>query len=279
MKRIIYTDCTDPILHDYLRDISKFPILSQEEIAQLVVKAQEGDMWAKETVIKGHLRFVVTLAKRWQGRGVPLMDLISEGTGGLIYAVSKFDISKGVPFINYSAHWIKQYIYQAIYWTGRAIRLPVSQHLRIVAITKATQSFMKKQGRAPSAEEIAEMTGVDEDDIHYLAQFSNKMVAMDEYLGEFGDAQVCETIPDGEPLLDEATDKEFMYKELKILVERLPAREHDIICLLFGINMDPLENHLVADLFGIGVERVRQIKEAALKKLRKTCKKKFKDYR
>ena len=121
-KPIIFTDHTDPVLTAYLKEISKFPIYPANEIVKFIEKAQNGDLEARDIVVRSNLRFVVTIAKQWQGRGVPLMDLISEGNNGLLYAIGKFDINRGTPFISYAVHWIKQYIYQAIYWTGREIR-------------------------------------------------------------------------------------------------------------------------------------------------------------
>lgn len=268
-KPIIFTDHNNSALTSYLRDISKFPIYPQDKILELVVKAQNGDVKARDTVIKSHLRFVVTIAKRWQGRGVPLMDLINEGNRGLLHTVDKFDPTKGVPFISYAAHWIKQYIYQSIYWTGREIRLPVSQQIKVIQILKASSEFTKEHHRNPSPKELANLTGIDESDINYLAQFSNKLISVDDFLG--GDSennQVCDVIPDKSPSLEETVNKEYLYDELEKVLSHLSVREHDIICMLFGIGRDPIENKRIGDMYGIGIERVRQIKESALKKLR-----------
>lgn len=268
-KPIIFTDHRDPVLTAYLKEISKFPIYPSNEITELLKKAQAGDLAARDSVVKSNLRFVVTIAKRWQGRGVPLMDLISEGNNGLLYAIEKFDVNRSTPFISYAVHWIKQYIYQSIYWTGREIRLPVSQQVRVIQLLKAESEFTKTHSRAPSSNELSEMTGIDEDDINFLAQYSNKLVSIDDFLG--GDSennQICDVIPDGEPLLDEEVNEGFLHEELEKILSQLTIREHDILCLLFGIGREPLENKLIGDLFGVGTERIRQIKEGALKKLR-----------
>ena len=268
-KPIIFTDHTDPILTAYLKEISKFPIYPANEIVKFIEKAQNGDLEARDIVVRSNLRFVVTIAKQWQGRGVPLMDLISEGNNGLLYAIEKFDINRGTPFISYAVHWIKQYIYQAIYWTGREIRLPVSQQVKIIQLLKAEADFAKSNLRNPSPSELSEITGIDEEDIHFLSQFSNKLISVDDFLG--GDPennQVCDVIPDREPLLDETINKEYLYEQLEKILSKLSIREHDIICLLFGLGREPLENKVIGDLFGVGTERIRQIKENALKKLR-----------
>ena len=268
-KPIIFTDHTDPILTAYLKEISKFPIYPANEIVKFIEKAQNGDLEARDIVVRSNLRFVVTIAKQWQGRGVPLMDLISEGNNGLLYAIGKFDINRGTPFISYAVHWIKQYIYQAIYWTGREIRLPVSQQVKIIQLLKAEADFAKSNLRNPSPSELSEITGIDEEDINFLSQFSNKLISVDDFLG--GDSennQVCDVIPDKEPLLDETINKEYLYEQLEKILSKLSIREHDIICLFFGLGREPLENKVIGDLFGVGTERIRQIKENALKKLR-----------
>ena len=268
-KPIIFTDHTDPILTAYLKEISKFPIYPANEIVKFIEKAQNGDLEARDIVVRSNLRFVVTIAKQWQGRGVPLMDLISEGNNGLLYAIGKFDINRGTPFISYAVHWIKQYIYQAIYWNGREIRLPVSQQVKIIQLLKAEADFAKSNLRNPSPSELSEITGIDEEDINFLSQFSNKLISVDDFLG--GDPennQVCDVIPDKEPLLDETINKEYLYEQLEKILSKLSIREHDIICLLFGLGREPLENKVIGDLFGVGTERIRQIKENALKKLR-----------
>ena len=268
-KPIIFTDHTDPVLTAYLKEISKFPIYPANEIVKFIEKAQNGDLEARDIVVRSNLRFVVTIAKQWQGRGVPLMDLISEGNNGLLYAIEKFDINRGTPFISYAVHWIKQYIYQAIYWTGREIRLPVSQQVKIIQLLKAEADFAKSNLRNPSPSELSEITGIDEKDINFLSQFSNKLISVDDFLG--GDSennQVCDVIPDREPLLDETINKEYLYEQLEKILSKLSIREHDIICLFFGLGREPLENKVIGDLFGVGTERIRQIKENALKKLR-----------
>lgn len=278
IKPVIFTDHHDPVLTAYLKEISKFEILPADKILELVKQAQNGSVKARDLVVKSNLRFVVTMAKRWQGRGVPLMDLISEGNNGLLYAITKFDASREVPFISYAAHWIRQFIYQAIYWTGREIRLPVSQQVRVIQLLKAETEFSKNHSRNPSAKELADLTGIDESDVNFLSQFSNKLVSVDDFLG--GDSennQVCDVIPDGEPLLDEDINKEYLYEELEKILSQLTVREHDIICMLFGIGREPMESKLVGDMFGVGTERIRQIKENALRKLKTKFGKNLKD--
>lgn len=268
-KKVIFTDYNYTILATYLKEIGKLEILPQEEILKLISKAQEGDISARNAIVQSNLRFVVTIAKQWQNRGVPLMDLISEGNKGLIHAIKLFDPSRNVPFLSYAVHWVKQYIYQAIYWTGRAIRLPVTQEIKIAQITKATAEFNEQHGRDPSPQELSKITEIDVSDINYLAQFRNKLISVNDYLGGQSDHnQVCDVIPDKTLSLDTEINKQYLYEELEKVLVQLSIREHDVICLLFGFGREPLEKEEIAAMYGVGPERIRQIKESALKKLR-----------
>lgn len=258
----------------YLRDISKYKILDASEVSNLVTLAQQGDEIAKDKVVKSNLRFVVTIAKQYQNRGIPLMDLIAEGNAGILKALDKYDPTKGVPFLSYAVWWIKQCIYTAIYWHGKEIRLPLSQQLLVNDIVKTIEEFTKKHQRQPSAIEISELTGIAVDKIDYLSQFASKLVSIDDFIhGDEDNSQICDIIPDKSPLLDEIIDNEFFKVELKKILEKLTVREHDIICMYFGIGVPKIDTKIIASMFGIVVERVRQLKESALEKLRtKLCK-------
>lgn len=269
-KKVIFTDHSNELLTSYLRDISKYKILPQDEIACLIEKAQQGDELAKNKVIQANLRFVVTIAKQFQNRGIPLMDLISSGNMGLVKAVDKYDVTKGTNFLSYAVWWIRQCIYNSIYWQAREIRLPMSQQLILINIIDATNKFYQINCRQPSSEEISELIGIPVEQIDYLSQFFNSSVSVDDFIG--GDEennQMCDIIPDGEPPLEDVVNKEFLYKELKSILSDLTIREHDLLCMYFGIGMPLIHKNVIADMYGIGLERVRQIKESALAKLRK----------
>lgn len=269
-KKVIFTDHSNELLTSYLRDISKYKILPQDEIACLIEKAQQGDELAKNKVIQANLRFVVTIAKQFQNRGIPLMDLISSGNMGLVKAVDKYDVTRGTNFLSYAVWWIRQCIYNSIYWQAREIRLPMSQQLILINIIDATNKFYQINCRQPSSEEISELIGIPVEQIDYLSQFFNSSVSVDDFIG--GDEennQMCDIIPDGEPPLEDVINKEFLYKELKSILSDLTIREHDLLCMYFGIGMPLIHKNVIADMYGIGLERVRQIKESALAKLRK----------
>lgn len=269
-KKVIFTDRSNSLLASYLKDISKYKILDPDEIVKLVKSAQEGDSIAKEKVVQSNLRFVVTIAKQFQNRGIPLMDLISSGNEGLIKAIDKFDVTRGVTFLSYAVWWIRQSIYNSIYWQAREIRLPMSQQLLVISILDATNKFLQTNCRNPSSEEISEITGIPRDQIDYLSQFSNKLVSVDDFIGgDEENSQVCDIIPDGEPLLDEQVNKSYVTKELESLLSKLTVREHDLTCMLFGIGMPSVNPKIIAEMYGVGNERIRQMKEGALAKLRR----------
>ena len=269
-KKIIFTDRSNELLNSYLKDISKYKILESSEIAKLILEAQNGNEKSKNKVVQSNLRFVVTIAKQFQHRGIDLMDLIAAGNEGLIKAVDKFNPSRGVTFLSYAVWWIKQAIYKIIYWNGREIRLPMSQQLLVNRILEATNQFLQKNNRNPSSEEISDMTGIPRDQIDYLAQFSNKLVSVDDFIGGDEDnSQVCDIIPDNEPPLEDEVNKKYVSKEIHRYLDKLTVREHDILIMYFGLGMEPIPHKTIAAMYGVGTERIRQIKEGALSKLQR----------
>jgi RNA polymerase primary sigma factor len=269
-KKIIFTDRSDSLLNSYLKDISKYQILDSSEITTLIEEAQKGDNSAKDKVVKSNLRFVVTIAKQFQNRGIPLMDLISSGNEGLIKAVDKFNTTKGVTFLSYAVWWIRQSIYNSIYWQAREIRLPMSQQLLVISILDATNKFLQTNHRNPSSLELSEITNIPREQIDYLAQFSNKLVSVDDFIGgDEENSQVCDVIPDGEPPLEDIVNKGYVTDVLEKTISKLTVREHDLICMLFGIGMNPVNPKVIADMYGVGGERIRQMKEGALSKMRR----------
>lgn len=269
-KKIIFTDRSDSLLNAYLRDISRYKILEYSEVNELIKKAQNGDKEAREKVVNSNLRFVVTVAKQFQNRGLPLMDLISSGNEGLMKAVDKFDTERGVTFLSYAIWWIRQSIYNSIYWQAKEIRLPMSQQLLVNTITDCIDKFLKEHHRNPSSIEISEITEIPVEQIDFLAQFSNKLVSVDDFIGgDEENSQVCDVIPDGEPPLEDTINKEYVTAELEDMLDQLTVREHDLICMYFGIGMSSVNPKVIADMYGVGGERIRQMKEAALAKIKR----------
>lgn len=277
IKKVIFTDRSDSLLTAYLRDISRYKILECSEINELIEKAQQGDKIAREKVVNANLRFVVTVAKQFQNRGLPLMDLISSGNEGLMKAVDKFDTKRGVTFLSYAIWWIRQSIYNSIYWQAKEIRLPMSQQLLVNTITDCIDKFLKEHHRNPSSIEISEITEIPVEQIDFLAQFSNKLVSVDDFIGgDDENSQVCDIIPGDEEPLEDIVNKQYVTDEIKGMLSRLTIREHDLLCMYFGIGMPKVNAKVIADMYGVGNERIRQMKEAALAKLKKRFSNKLK---
>lgn len=268
-KKIIFTDYKDELLNSYLRDISKYKVLDSSEIAILISRAQSGDEEARNKIITSNLRFVVTIAKQYQNRGIALVDLISAGVEGLIKSIDKFDVDRGTVFLTYAGWWIKQCIYNTIYAHGNEIRLPISQRLLVIKISDASNKYAQKYARNPSAEELSELTGIDINQINFLSQFSNKTLSVDDFIGDDEEGnQLKAVIPDNEPLLDDQINRKLVLENLDAMLDTLTDREHDLVRMLFGIGMAPLDITTTSNMFGVGKERIRQMKEAALSKLR-----------
>lgn len=268
-KKVIYTDYKDELLNSYLKDISKYKVLNSDEVAILISKAQAGDDYARQQLITSNLRFVVTIAKQYQNRGIALMDLISAGNEGLIKSIDKFDTTRGTVFLTYAGWWIKQCIYNTIYANSSEIRLPISQRLLVIKILDATNDYFQKYARNPSSEELADITGIDISQINFLAQYSNKLLSVDDFIGDDEEGnQLCDIIPDNEPLLDDQIHRKLVLANLGQMLDYLTDREHDLLRLLFGIDMEPVDAKDVADMYGVGKERIRQMKETALNKLK-----------
>lgn len=277
IKKIIFTDRSDSLLTAYLRDISRYKILECSEINELIEKAQQGDKIAREKVVNANLRFVVTVAKQFQNRGLPLMDLISSGNEGLMKAVDKFDTKRGVTFLSYAIWWIRQSIYNSIYWQAKEIRLPMSQQLLVNTITDCIDKFLKEHHRNPSSIEISEITEIPVEQIDFLSQYSNKLVSVDDFIGgDEENSQVCDVIPGDEEPLEDIVNKQYVTDEIKGMLSRLTIREHDLLCMYFGIGMPKVNAKVIADMYGVGNERIRQMKEAALAKLKKRFSNKLK---
>lgn len=277
-KKIIFTDRTDSLLDAYLKDINKYKILEASEINELIKKAQSGDIKARNKVINANLRFVVSIAKQFQRRGLPLMDIIEAGNEGMIKAVDRFNTERGVTFLAYAVWWIKQSIYSNIYWYSKEIRLPLSQQLLVNSISDTIDKFLKENHRIPTSVEISELTNIPVEQIDFLAQFSNKLISIDSFIGDDEDnSQICDIIPDKGFSLDDILNKEYVSAEVIKILNKLTIREHDTLCMLYGIGMPKISSKIVADMYGIGRERVRQIKEAALSKIRRKYENKLKE--
>lgn len=276
IKRSI-TDRSDTALNSYLKDINKIPMLSREEEIEVAKKAAAGDIKAKERLVTANLRFVVSCAKQYQGQGIPLIDLISEGNIGLWEAVDKFDVNKGFKFISYAVWWIRQAIMHTLNEHSRLLRLPRSQILQLNQITKASKEFEQTNGRLPSTKELSDLVEIEESKVEQLLNLNIKPTSYDSPIGEES-GTLIDLIPNQNiENTDASLSKESKYKEITSILNLLTDREHDILIMYFGINGDSLTLYEIADKFGLTHERARQIKNNAISKLQTKYKKQIKN--
>lgn len=276
IKRSI-TDRSDTALNSYLKDINKIPMLSREEEIEVAKKAAKGDSKAKEKLVTANLRFVVSCAKQYQGQGIPLIDLISEGNIGLQEAVDKFDVNKGFKFISYAVWWIRQAIMHSLNEHSRLLRLPRSQILQLNQITKASKEFEQSNGRLPSTKELSDLVEIDESKVEQLLNLNIKPTSYDNPIGEES-GTLIDLIPNQNiENTDTTLFKESKQKEINSILNLLTDREHDILIMYFGLNGDSLTLYEIADKFGLTHERTRQIKNNAINKLQNKYNKQVKN--
>ena len=257
-------------LNSYLLDISRYPMVTPEEEVELSRRIKQGDEKALKRLVEANLRFVVSVAKQYQGTGIDLTDLITEGNLGLIKAAERFDDTLGFKFISYAVWWIRQSILQGISEQSRVVKLPLNQIGNISKIKKATDMFLQKEMREPTHAELAEMTGLIEDKVKETTRVSGTQMSMDSaFMGDDEDGNLYDVIPDTSIA---ATDSTVMKQSLATDLERalsiLPERDADIIRLSFGLGGRPeMSLEEIGDEYGLTRERVRQIREKALRKL------------
>lgn len=254
----------------YLKDISKIPLLNKEEELELAHKAKNGDTRAFNKLVTSNLRFVVSVAKQYQNKGLDLPDLINEGNIGLVKAVKKFDPDKGYKLISYAVWWIRQSIMMALYDSSRTIRLPLSQVLNISKILKTIKEFEQKSERKPTNEELSKILNIPADKIAKLLEYNTKTISFDTPFSDEEDAgSLIDVIPNKNSIkTDKILTEESEDKNINTILNLLNYREHDVIMMFFGINCRQMSLDDIGHKFGITSERVRQVKEKALSKLR-----------
>jgi RNA polymerase primary sigma factor len=257
-------------LDKYLSDISKESLLTPEEEAQLAKKVREGDPVALEKLIRANLRFVVSVAKQYQHFGVSLADLINEGNIGLIKAAHRFDETRGFKFISYAVWWIRQSIHNAITEHSRVIRVPSNQSSYILKINRLIQSFEQTNEREPTPEEISEMTDIEYNKVRDLLHVTRKHVSLDEPLVDGEEGSLLDIIcSQNFSETDNNLIKESLFYEIKRSMSYLTEKEREVLVLFFGLNnSQPLSLDEISEQMGISIERVRQIKERAIRRLR-----------
>ena len=270
----------DPV-RMYLKEIGKVPLLTAEEEKELAMKMEAGDMEAKKRLAEANLRLVVSIAKRYVGRGMLCLDLIQEGNLGLIKAVEKFDYRKGYKFSTYATWWIRQAITRAIADQARTIRIPVHMVETINKLIRVQRQLLQELGREPYPEEIAEKMGLPVERVREIQKISQEPVSLETPIGEEEDSHLGDFIQDDNvPVPAEAAAFTLLKEQLVEVLGTLTEREQKVLCLRFGLEdgrARTLEE--VGKEFDVTRERIRQIEAKALRKLRHPSRsRKLKDY-
>ncbi len=265
-------------LEKYLQEIGKVDLLTPEEEVDLAKRIKQGDQMALERLTKANLRFVVSVAKQYQNQGLSLSDLINEGNLGLIKAAQRFDETRGFKFISYAVWWIRQSILQALAEQSRIVRLPLNKVGSLNKINKAFSELEQEFEREPSADELADLLDIPAEEVETTLGVAARHVSMDAPFVEGEDNSLLDVI---ENTATPFTDSHLEYTEsLRTEIERslstLTDRQTDVIKLYFGIGVEhPLSLEDIGEKFGLTRERVRQIKDKAINKLRSTSKSKL----
>ena len=270
----------DPV-RMYLKEIGKVPLLSAEEEIELAKKMENGDQEAKKRLAEANLRLVVSIAKRYVGRGMLFLDLIQEGNLGLIKAVEKFDYRKGYKFSTYATWWIRQAITRAIADQARTIRIPVHMVETINKLIRVSRQLLQELGREPTPEEISEEMGMPVDRVREILKISQEPVSLETPIGEEEDSHLGDFIPDDDaPAPADAASLMLLKEQLNEVLSTLTDREAKVLRLRFGLE-DGRSRTLeeVGKEFDVTRERIRQIEAKALRKLRHPSRsKKVKDF-
>ena len=259
----------DPV-RMYLKEIGKVPLLTADEEIELAKRMEEGDVDAKHRLCEANLRLVVSIAKRYVGRGMLFLDLIQEGNLGLIKAVDKFDYRKGYKFSTYATWWIRQAITRAIADQARTIRIPVHMVETINKLIRVSRQLLQEYGREPLPEEIAEEMGISEDKVREIMKIAQEPVSLETPIGEEEDSHLGDFLPDEDaPAPAEAAAFTLLKEQLMSVLSTLTPREEMVLKLRFGLE-DGRQRTLeeVGKEFKVTRERIRQIEAKALRKLR-----------
>ncbi len=268
-KRITSRDSES--ITKYFNEVSKIPLLTAEEENELAQKSSAGDEVALEKIVKSNLRFVISVAKQYQNRGLPLEDLVNDGNFGLIRAAKKFDSNRGFKFISYAVWWIRQAIMQSLAEQSRMIRIPNNQTASLHKINKAITKLEQQLEREPTNEELeTALDGIDVN-IRDLKMIMGRTISLDSPMGNEDDSLTlldC-TIDKNGSNPDEELNKDSMKSDLVKVLDRLTSRQKSVICMYFGLlGQQAMTLEEIGEYFELTRERVRQIKDGALKVLK-----------
>ncbi|MGB9707122.1 MAG: RNA polymerase sigma factor RpoD [Microgenomates group bacterium] len=271
---------TDPV-RMYLKEIGRVPLLTAEEEVDLAKRIEKGSLAARKKLIESNLRLVVSIAKRYVGRGLTFLDLIQEGNQGLMRAVEKYDWRRGYKFSTYATWWIRQAITRAIADQARTIRIPVHMIETINRLYRASRKLMQELDREPTAEEIAQEMGLTTERVREILKISQATTSLEKPVGEDGDSLLGDFIQDTiHPPPDDTASRQLLKENIKDVLDTLSDREAKVLKMRFGLDgYKPMTLEDVGKEFGVTRERVRQIEVKALRKLRHPSRRmKLKDY-
>jgi RNA polymerase primary sigma factor len=264
-------------LDQYLKEISAYALLTREEEVELAQRIRKGEQEALDKLVRSNLRFVVSVAKKYQNQGVALSDLINEGNLGLIRAAHKFDETKGIKFISYAVWWIRQAILQALAEQSRIVRVPLNRAGALHRIGKRSSMLLQELGREPTVEELADELDLSEDEVRRTLSLSQTHLSLDAPLTPGEDNRLLDYLPDQfSPGPDDETYDRALLDTVEEALGTLKEREAKILRLYFGLDgQEPMTLEEIGSLLGITRERVRQIKEKALLRLRHASRARF----
>ena len=260
---------TDPI-REYLKEIGSIPLLTQEQEQELAKRKALGDLYAGQKLVEANLRLVVSIAKRYTGRGMSFLDLVQEGNIGLMKAVEKFDYTKGYRLSTYATWWVKQSVTRALADQSRTIRLPVHMVEAVNRVRRAQRMLAVRLGREPSNEEIGKEIGMSEKRVTELMQSSGDTVSLETPVGDEDGSNLGDFVADdANASTEEKAESVFLREEIDQMLQGLNPREREVIILRFGLESGhPMTLEEVGKRFKVTRERIRQIETAALRKLR-----------
>jgi RNA polymerase primary sigma factor len=260
----------DNILSIYLKEINKIPLLTREEEDRYARQAAKGDKTAQEALIRGNLRFVVNVAKKYQNQGLPLVDIISEGNIGLMNAIERYDVDRGYHFISYAVWWIRQAILKAICEKSRMIRLPLNRANELVQIEKARKNLQTENGMEPEIKEIADILELDKSHVSDLLNISRDLISLESPVNQDKDASLVGDFVENELYRapDDAMIEKSLRDDINTILATLSEKEAEILQYRFGLNgKRPMSLKEIGDKYRLTKERIRQIEKKAIKRL------------
>ena len=267
-QHLSYEDATIDPLQLFLNQLRHYPLLTAAEEVELAKRIEKGDMDAKERMVTSNLRLVVSIAKKYQGQGLPLTDLIQEGNLGLIRAAEKFDWRRGLKFSTYATLGIRQAIQRGLENTSRTVRLPVHIAQRERKISRIHRELNAKLEREPTDEEIAEIADLTPEEVAEIRKAARPVVSLDQPVGEDGETALGDLMASQQPEAEDLVARSDRANRLRTAVEDLPERERDVIVLRYGTNgEEPATLRETGRRLGVTPERARQLEDQALRRL------------